>query len=146
MRERYKKVLALDFDGVLHKHVSKWTGAHEIHDGPVEGAMAFLDRALDEFEVVIFSARANDPRAQDAIFEWLLKHFDGQHRNWGKLGGIRITALKPHAFLYIDDKGWRFEGTFPTMDELRALEACDTWTKKEVHDEPLARHGRRSRA
>jgi hypothetical protein len=122
---RFRKTIALDFDGVIHQHVSPWTVAHEIHDLPVPGAFAFIKEALDEFDVTIFSARANDSRGARAILDWLVKY-------WGEadttlLGRLVITARKPHAFIYIDDRGWRFEGTFPTMAELRTF---DSWTKK----------------
>lgn len=153
---RFRKVVAIDFDGVIHRHVAKWTKPHEINDGPVEGVFEFLDRVLEEFDVTVFSARAADARARYAIVDWLVRHWprlagwaqeEEAHTSsfvlWGRrprhqggLSGlaatVKITARKPHAFLYIDDRGWRFDGTtFPTMDELRAFAACDSWTKKE---------------
>jgi hypothetical protein len=124
-----RRTVAVDFDGVIHKHISKWTVAEEIHDGPVDGALDFLERVLEEFDVVIFSARAADPAGEDAIDAWLVKHWieSGRHLKT-LLGKITVTSKKPHAFIYIDDRGWHFEGKFPTMEELRSFES---WTKKQ---------------
>ena len=139
---RFKKTVAIDFDGVLHQHISPWTVAHEIHDGPVPGAFEFLEQVLDEFNVVIFSARAADLAGASAIQAWLVKHWSEHRSSHGASdrelfnGRIEITAQKPHAFIYIDDRGWHFEGTFPTMDELRSFES---WTKKTKVEAPPAK-------
>lgn len=146
---RYRKVVAIDFDGVIHRHVAPWTVPHEINDGPVEGVFDFLGQVICEFDIAVFSARAADSQARWAIADWLVEHWSAaQLERWQRferldevvfaterqskrLARIVITARKPHAFLYIDDRGWRFEGTtFPSMDELRAFAACDSWTKK----------------
>lgn len=125
--KKFRKVVAIDFDGVIHQHVSKWTVAQEIHDGPVEGAFDFIERVLDEFDVTIFSARAADPLGGKAIVGWLLHHWVAAGRDQRIIERVSISARKPHAFIYIDDRGWRFEGTFPTMEELRTFEP---WMKK----------------
>ena len=126
-RANYRKTVAIDFDGVIHHHVSKWTVPHEINDGPVVGALDFIEQVLLEFDVIIFSARANDPVAEAAIGVWLYEQWSAAGKDPAALGLIGITARKPHAFVYIDDCGWRFEGDFPSMEELRAIEP---WTKK----------------
>ncbi len=123
---KFRRTVAIDFDGVIHKHVSKWTVAHEIHDDPVEGAFDFIERVLEEFDVTIFSARAADPMGSKAIVGWLIHHWMAAGRDRAIIERVVISARKPHAFIYIDDRGWRFEGTFPTMEELRAFEP---WTK-----------------
>jgi hypothetical protein len=150
---RFRKVVAVDFDGVIHRHIAKWTKPHEINDGPVEGAFEFLKDVLREFDIAVFSARAAEPEAREAICRWFVEHWGPvATQKWGKyvepdsitlaslmrrgdhtrvVGKVTITARKPHAFLYIDDRGWRFDGTtVPTMGELRAFAACDSWTKK----------------
>ena len=52
-------VVAIDFDGVIHAHTSEWTNAHDILDPPVDGALAFIRKAIDAgFHVVIHTTRA----------------------------------------------------------------------------------------
>ena len=52
-------ILCLDFDGVLHSYTSGWKGARVIPDPPVEGAIDFLSRALDDFRVAVYSSRSH---------------------------------------------------------------------------------------
>lgn len=113
-----KLTIALDFDGVIHEHVSPWTDAHEIHDGPVPGALDFIRGAIDAgCEVVIYTARANTASTVPHVYAWLVKHGLEERYAWH----IRITALKPAAVVYIDDRAWRFEGTWPSLEQIRAL-------------------------
>jgi len=110
--------IALDFDGVIHSHTSPWTDAHEILDGPVPGALAFIRSAIDAgFTVAIHTARANTASVVPHIHAWLARH--GLEERYAWL--IEVTALKQSAHVYIDDRGWRFEGTFPTLEEIGAL-------------------------
>jgi hypothetical protein len=136
----YLKVIAIDFDGVIHKHCAPWTAPHEINDGVVDGAFEFIEQVLlTGFDVVVFSARAREPIANAAIGRWLVKHWTNSGRDPRLLenSGVTVTATKPHAFIYIDDRGWHFKGTFPTLDELRAFES---WTKS-AGEPPLKEEG-----
>lgn len=118
MTEEHKKTIAVDFDGVIHAHVSPWTDSHEINDGPIPGALDFLRSALDAgFGVIIHTARANTASTVPHVHAWLRKHGLEERYAWQ----IGVTALKPAAVLYLDDHGMRFEGRFPTVEELRAL-------------------------
>lgn len=51
------------------------------------------------------------------IEQWLLK--------WGldqdRLDKIQFAYAKPHCNILIDDRGYRFEGSFPSMEELQRL-------------------------
>ena len=115
---KWPRPIAIDFDGVIHQATSKWTCAEEIHDGPVPGAFEFIERVFVAYGVVIFTARANAPKAIPAIRAWFFKH----GMDPGLVERLFITANKPHALVYIDDRGWRFQGTFPTIVELDRFE------------------------
>lgn len=114
----YKKGISLDFDGVIHAHVSPFTHPDVIADDPVEGALDFIRHAINEgWTVHIHTARANDPRAEPAIIAWLLRH---GLEHW-YIDQMPISAQKRSALIYIDDRGWRFEGKFPTLEQIESL-------------------------
>lgn len=107
-----RKTIFVDFDGVLNSYVSGWVEADVIPDPPVEGAIAFLHEAVLEFEVVIFTTRARYPEAELAIRRWLREH--------GYIGPeLAVTHEKGPAIFILDDRGWRFRGVFPTMQQIR---------------------------
>jgi hypothetical protein len=116
------QVISIDLDGVIHAHVSAWTDAHEILDGPVPGAFDFIRSAIDAgFDVFIFTSRAKTVTTVPHIYAWLRKHGLEERYCWK----IEITAIKHSALVYIDDNGWRFDGTFPSLDVLRSLKRWD---------------------
>src|SRR5690606_3471986 len=119
---RHRKTLAIDFDGVIHAYTSGWRGALEIPDPPVEGAIAWLEAAAERFDLAIFSVRAAHPGAIDAMRAWLRAH-DLAER---VLERVRFPIQKPPAEVYIDDRAFRFEGTFPSFEALGELEP---WTR-----------------
>lgn len=122
------KILCIDFDGVLHSYTSGWQGADKIPDDPVEGAIDWLlDIAASEaFEAHIFSSRSHQEGGIKAMRDWLVKHgvprdyFDDTERD----PLIHFPVVKSPAFMSIDDRAMRFEGTFPTIPELTKVK---TW-------------------
>ncbi len=119
--------IAVDFDGVIHQYITKWTTRTEISDPPVPGALRWLERMLQDFNVIIWTSRqtcdedsdagwAEVFAAERAIQAWLVKHgfpetLVGQLEYWTAPG-------KPHALIYIDDRGFRFEGRFPHKGDI----------------------------
>lgn len=122
-----RKTLVVDFDGVLHSYVSGWKGPTSIPDAPVDGALDFLESAIERFEVAILSSRSREAGGIDAMKAWLLEHGLDAH----VLGKLRFPRTKPPAHVYLDDRGWRFEGTFPSLD---AIESFQPWHKHEPHE------------
>jgi hypothetical protein len=115
--------IGLDFDGVLHSYVSGWTDRLEPQDAPVEGAQQFVKWLLDMgAEVVIITARIREQgdANEQAIRDWLNLH------NFPEIQ--TVTNIKVPCALYIDDRGWRFEGDFKPLYAL--FEKCldpGTW-------------------
>lgn len=114
-----KKVISVDFDGVLHSYTSGWQGPTTIPDPPVKDAMRWLAwitfHEQEEFQVCIFSSRNAFPFGRRAMKRWLLKHGLGTVH----LKQIKFPLFKPAAFLTIDDRAIQFKGKFPSMDEMR---------------------------
>jgi len=114
--------VCVDFDGVIHSYTG-WTGG-DISGKPVDGAFAFLDSLLESgYHVVILSARASDKEQRTLMAEWFSKN------GYGNLDSLEITAVKPPAEMYIDDKAWAFTGSnFPSIDDIRNFKP---WWQKE---------------
>jgi hypothetical protein len=135
--------IAIDFDGVLHAYTTPWKNARTISDPPVPGAMQFLDEMSEKFDVAIYSTRSHQWFGRRAMKAWLRRHLTHYFFNRGirqgafdrnmslyederavalrvkqLLGKLRFPRMKPAALIYIDDRAWRFEGTFPTSDEI----------------------------
>lgn len=112
-KKRYS--VAVDFDGVIHSYTSPWVAAHVIPDPPVPGAIEWIDRIAADFDVIVFTTRARTWRGRRAVRRWLYEQAYYLHEH-----EIRITAKKPPALIYVDDRAWRFEGPwmFPTKDDI----------------------------
>jgi len=103
--------VAVDFDGVLH-HADGPFVAERVDGDPVRGAFRWLEAVQDRYEVVVLSSRARSLGGQEAIERWLVAH--------GPFGGIRATAEKVPALIYVDDRAWRFTGqNFPSVGEIQ---------------------------
>lgn len=102
--------IAVDFDGVIHSYTSPWVAPEVIPDPPVDGAIEWLNKMVNKFDVVIFTTRAKTTAGSNAVGRWLHDH--------GVYGSWTTTAIKPAALVYIDDRAWRFEGRFPSAHEI----------------------------
>lgn len=123
MSTPFRRRLCIDFDGVLHSYTSPWAGATVIPDPPVPGARDFLTAAVARFEVLIFSVRNQTEGGPEAMRAWLDLHgLDPEVTHQ-----IRFPLHKPQAHIYLDDRGWQFNGTFPTLDE---IESFKPWNRR----------------
>lgn len=111
--------VAVDFDGVIHSYTTPWQDSHIIPDPPVEGAIEWLKEISRKFQVIIFSTRAKSEAGREAVRAYLAER---------DFIPDDITAIKPPALVYIDDRAWRFEGTFPTAQEIHEARP---WNKPE---------------
>lgn len=113
------RTVALDFDGVIHSYTSPWTKPGEIHDPPVPGSLQYACELLEHFDVTIFSARAKSRAGMSAMKKWLRQHWQEAGLPEDKLYRIEIVSEKPIAILYIDDRGFCFTGTFPSIEQIQ---------------------------
>ena len=124
----YKKTVCIDFDGVIHSYTSGWDkigGACSILDGPVPGAFEAIASYVQLFDVVIFSTRGATPGAPEAMHNWFHEHGMPEHV-LSKLT-IHGGGDKPKAVLYIDDRGYQFDGSFPSVEY---IDKYKPWNKK----------------
>lgn len=118
-------ILCVDFDGVLHGYESGWTGPRKIVDAPVDGAIEWLTKVVEDgwFRVEIFSSRSRYWGGRRAMKKWL--------RKWGVSEGvlkmIGFPIFKPSAFVTIDDRAVTFKGKFP--EDLDDLKNFSPWNR-----------------
>ncbi len=122
-----KPILCLDFDGVIHSYSSGWKGADNIPDPPVAGAMDFIRRALEHFKVAVYSSRSGQPDGIYAMRKWLRRHWLEEGLAGDLEMEIEWPTEKPAALITIDDRAITFDGTWPSIDELKAFQP---WNKR----------------
>ena len=124
-----KPILCLDFDGVIHSYTSGWKATDQIPDPPVPGAFKFMLKALDHFDVQIFSSRSAMKVGIQAMGDYI-RHwaFDQLTYDDAKrvMGAVSFPTVKPPAFLTIDDRAMLFTGVWP---EINGLKSFKPWNK-----------------
>lgn len=102
------KTIAIDFDGVIHDD-NKGYFDGTVYGDPIPGSIEAIKRLALNFKIIIFTAKAKSDRplvngktGTELIWEWLNKH------NLSDKEIYEVTAEKPRAILYIDDRGYRF--------------------------------------
>ena len=98
-----KNVIAVDFDGVIHKS-SKGFYDGTIYDEPVEGTKKGLEYLSKSYKLVVYTCKANPNRplidgksGTELIWEWMEKYDLSKYVS-------DVVYGKPNAKYYIDDK------------------------------------------
>jgi hypothetical protein len=128
---KFKQILCLDFDGVIHSYKSGWKGAHIIPDAPVEGAAEFIIEAANHYEISIFSSRSKSIRGRWAMQAYIRDMLGScPPSNEGKYDflyeEIKYPWFKPSASITIDDRAITFTGKWPEISELKKFKP---WNK-----------------
>jgi hypothetical protein len=132
---KHTYTVAIDWDGVVHNATSGFVAGHIFPDPPVPGAIDAIRHYLGRFDVVIHSCRFHphgktgldlqldqqqiilsmvDYLTDNGLTEADINGQRGKLKFWTGVG-------KPLALLYIDDRGFRFVGKFPTIQEIYRL-------------------------
>ena len=112
--------VGVDFDKVIHK-CSKGYYDGTIYDEPVEGAYEALKRLSKNYTVIVYTCKAKPDRGlvngktgTELVWEWLKEQNMAQFVS-------KVTAEKPRARFYIDDKAIRFtdwDSAFEMIEEI----------------------------
>jgi len=112
--------IGIDFDGVIHKN-SKGFYDGTIYDDPIEGVEEALKAIAERYTIVVYTAKAkadrplvNGKTGAVLVLEWLQKHNLAQYIS-------AVTAEKPRAVAYIDDRGIRFTDWQNCLNQLGDL-------------------------
>lgn len=141
MAERSKPILCVDFDGVIHSYTSGWKGATVISDPAVKGALRWLWKATEWFDVQVYSSRSKDFEALKAMQTWMMDQSTEEfghdhpmacitHTPAGPTYPIIFAHEKPAAFLTIDDRAICFEGDWDDLDPADLLH-FKPWNKRD---------------
>jgi len=97
--------IALDFDGVIHSYKQGWTGDIP-EDPPMEGVEDFMKSLVDKgWLLKILSTRSAEHIETWLKFHKLDKYIKSIHNE------------KIPAKLYIDDRGYHFDGDFDKAED-----------------------------
>jgi len=113
--------IGIDFDGVIHK-CSKGYHDGTIYDEPVSGAKEALEALSEKYNIIMHTCKAkadrglvNGKTGVELIWEWLKKNDMDKYVT-------KVTAEKPRAVAYIDDKGFRFTSWNSCIEQLKVEE------------------------
>ena len=97
--KRKKLTVAVDFDGVIYDRGRE-----------VPGANYALQDIIDQgYRLVIHTLRARTASGKAFVIEWLDKRDLPYHE---------VTATKPDAFVFVDDKAIRFTAWYEVLPEI----------------------------
>jgi len=110
--------IGIDFDGVIHL-CSKGYYDGTIYDEPVPGAYQALEKISKEYTIIMYTAKAKPDRGLvngksgiELVWDWLKKHDMARFVS-------KVTAEKPRAVCYIDDKAVEFKNWDNCFEKLR---------------------------
>jgi hypothetical protein len=131
-----RPILCVDFDGVIHLYSSPWIDEFTISDGQVPGALQWLNKAREWFEIHIYSARSATPAGRAAMRAWLYTQArnewpDDAAKPFELLHDITFAHKKPPAFLTIDDRAITFTGEWGNLDP-ELLRQFKPWNKRGI--------------
>jgi hypothetical protein len=121
-----KQTIVFDFDGVINSYVSGWLGKAEIPDAPVLGIGDVISELRRDYKVVVQSARCSTPNGRRAVQEYLEK--------WN-IEVDEVTAEKPPALVYIDDRALLFDGNPSTLAQ--RIREFQPWHKRKKEGDSL---------
>lgn len=134
-----KPIVAIDFDGVIHSYPNGWQGADVIDGELMPGTVPFLMALIaNGYQIAIYSSRSHMLEGWMAMQSWLLDELHSYHHRenegeWNDydmwqmavkiFNEIDWPVTKPPAYITIDDRCWKFEGRWPTLEELKNFRA-----------------------
>jgi hypothetical protein len=132
------KIIAVDFDGVVNPYGRGWQGGALYEDHTTPGWWAWLGRVTAAgFRVVIHSSRFDSRKAEEEAIRWLEDCFRrecGPHEV-GLLAGLEFSAVKPPAWITVDDRCVRFDGDWEAVNlRPEVLAAFRPWTQRRHGD------------
>jgi len=113
-KEKYTKIIAVDFDATIHEHLSTFSDWVTIADPPVAFAKNAMQQLKDDgWYIIVHTARIIDFSTAEAVKTWLARHEIPYDEIW-------LDFSKPYADIYLDDKGLQFNGDWlQTLEDIK---------------------------
>jgi len=112
--------VCIDFDGVLHDNCHGF-GDGTCYGSPVFGSLDAIKELAKKYDIIIFTAKAksdrplvNNKTGIELVWDWLKKYKIAKYVK-------DVTAEKPRAFVYIDDKAIRFTTWNLTLQSFKEI-------------------------
>ena len=135
MSEKFRPTICIDFDGVMRSYERGWQDG-TIYGTVVRGFFEWVERVRFDFKLVIYSSRSKDDNGVILMSMWLHE----QRNKWIAAGGqrnetepleIEFAHEKPAAWLTIDDRCVRFDGSWDNPQlEPEAMLAFKPWNAR----------------
>jgi hypothetical protein len=106
--------LAIDFDGVIHDGKNPVEGKKM--GAPMEGCVNAMQNLEDDFTLVVHTVMAKTAQGKQVVEDWL-KYYHVPYN--------RVTAEKPNAVLFLDDRALRFTDWVAAQGEIYRLVGPD---------------------
>lgn len=116
------KTIAFDFDGVIHSYRSGWQGAEVIPDMPVYGIADVIRNLSKDYRIIVYTTRALTLAGKEAVKRYLSNMLLESYID-------DVTAEKPPAVCYVDDRAITFDGNVHGLEE--RIRSFKSWTEKE---------------
>lgn len=98
-----KKIIVLDFDGVIHSYKNRWINEKVIPDPPVDGVKEAIEKLRKKYRVFVKSVRCMMSDAGlEAVKAYLDKH--------GIVVDSVVKEIPRNASLLVDDRVLTFSG------------------------------------
>jgi hypothetical protein len=127
------KTVCIDFDGVIHHYVSGWRGPTVILDPPVPGALRAMRSMVEAgILVAVHSSRSHVEGGIEAMRQYIGYYAameEGLDRPPPWVEDIQFPLHKPPALVYIDDRGYCFDGDWSKVTPEMIL-AFEPWNRR----------------
>lgn len=126
---RNKRILCIDFDGVIHDYRKGWQDG-SIYGDVTPGFFEWAAKAKERFKLVIYSSRSKDAAQIEDMKRWLADRIAESMFAGVMLDDFEFSGVKPPAFLTIDDRCVRFNGRWDDSQFWpENLAAYKTWSQ-----------------
>lgn len=130
--------ICVDFDGCIHSYENGWQQG-KLYGTVVPGFFKWaLERQID-FKVNVYSSRSSDDTLRVAMKDWIYDNYKKEYNNNNLK--LYFPVKKPPSIVYIDDRGYRFNGSWEDANlrnsSLTHGTVSKTWTSEtnDVFDE-----------